>query len=163
LKQAVRLVRGDEMPNQSQTNPSRYDPPSDLVALGAHVEVALIDNHGEVERLSFDIVPDEAADFDAGFLGGTTPLARAIMGRSTGTRVPYRLGDLVQVQILSVVRSQRSPDTTAAATREAAAREAADRAALEETIQLALTFSSKWGDYDPTPLEREEASEEEDE
>lgn len=138
------------------TNKPSYDPPPDLVALGTHVEVALIDSHGESELLVFDVVPDEAADFDAGFLGASTPLAHAIMGRPRGARVPYRMGDLIQVEIRAISKSRRSADTTAAAAREAAAREAADRAALEETIQLALTFSSKWGDYDPTPLEPEE-------
>ena len=29
------------------------------------------------------------------------------------------------------------------------AREAAARSDLEDTVRLALTFSSKWGDYDP--------------
>lgn len=133
---------------------TRYDPPPGLVALGTRVELELVDGHGEAESLAVDIVPDEAADLAEGFLGASTPLARAVMGRPAGSRVPYRMGDLVEVRILAVSRSTRVPDASAAAAREAATREAVDRAAIEETIQLALTFSSKWGDYDPAPLER---------
>lgn len=130
-----------------------YDPPPGLVALGTHVEVELIARDGETERLAFDIVPEQAADFDAGFLAITTPLARAIVGRSAGVEVPYRMGDVVRVRILSVRRSDRQAAHDAAAERDAATREAVQRARTDETVQLALTFSSKWGDYDPEPLE----------
>ncbi|MGE5603475.1 MAG: GreA/GreB family elongation factor [Nitrososphaerales archaeon] len=132
----------------------QYDPPPGVVALGAHVEVELISGDGDIERLAFDIVPEQAADFDAGFLAITTPLGRAIVGRSAGAEVSYRMGDVVRVRILSVRRSERRAEQDAAAEREAATRDAVQRAKTDETIQLALTFSSKWGDYDPEPLER---------
>lgn len=144
----------------SGREPRQYDPAPGLVALGTRVELELVDRHGAVEALAVDIVPDAAADLDAGFLGISTPLARAIVGRPAGSRAPYHMGDLVEVRIVSVMRSARVADVGAAAAREAATREAVDRAATEETIQLALTFSSKWGDYDPTPLEHDEEAEE---
>lgn len=131
----------------------KYDPPPGTVAVGTHVEVELSTVEGDAERLGFDIVPDAAADFAAGFLGASTPLARAIMGRSAGTVVPYAAGDIVRATILAVRLSERAADTDAAAARDAATREAVERAKTEDTIRLALTFSSKWGDYDPTPLE----------
>lgn len=130
-----------------------YDPPG-LVALGSRVEVELISRDGERERLAFDIVPEQAADFDAGFLAVTAPLARAIVGRPSGAEVAYRMGDIVRVRVLSVERSQRRAEEDAAAAREATTREAVERAKADETIQLALTFSSKWGDYDPSHLDR---------
>lgn len=132
-----------------------YDPPPGLVALGSRVEVELISRDGESERIAFDIVPEQAADFDAGFLAVTAPLARAIVGRPPGSEVAYRMGDVLQVRILSVERSRRRAEADAAATREAATREAVERAKTDETIQLALTFSSKWGDYDPSHLDRD--------
>ena len=132
-----------------------YDPPPGLVALGARVEVELISRDGESELLAFDIVQEQAADFEAGFLAISTPLARAIVGRPAGSEVPYRMGDVVKVRILSIARSERKADHDAAAEREASTREAVQRAKTDDTIQLALTFSSKWGDYDPTPLERD--------
>jgi len=133
----------------------RYDPPPGVVALGTHVEVELISRDGDPERLAFDIVPEQAADFDAGFLAITTPLARAIVGRSGGAEIPYRMGDVVRVRVLSVRLSERRAEQDAAAERDAATRDAVQRAKTDETIQLALTFSSKWGDYDPEPFERD--------
>jgi hypothetical protein len=135
--------------------PPRYDPPPGVVALGTEVEVELVSRDGEAELLTFDIVPEHAADFDAGFLAITTPLARAIVGRSAGAEVPYRMGDVLRVRILSVRRSERRAEHDAAAGRDAATRDAVQRAKTDETIQLALTFSSKWGDYDPEPFDRD--------
>lgn len=134
---------------------SAYDPPPGLVALGSRVEVELISRDGGRESLAFDIVPEQAADFDAGFLALTAPLARAIVGRPAGAEVPYRMGDIVRVRVVAVERSQRRAEADAAAAREATTREAVERAKADETIQLALTFSSKWGDYDLSHLDRE--------
>ncbi len=130
----------------------KYDPPPGIVALGTHVEVELSTVEGDVERLAFDIVPGTAADFATGFLGASTPLARhhgparrhgrALYGRR------HRPGDH------PVRAPERAPaDADASAARNAATREAVERAKTGDTIRLALTFSSKWGDYDPTPLE----------
>jgi hypothetical protein len=105
-------------------------------------------------------VPEQAADFEAGFLAVTAPLARAIVGRPAGSQVAYRMGDIVSVRILSVETSQRRAEEDAAAAREATTREAVERAKTDETIQLALTFSSKWGDYDPSHLDRDASNEE---
>lgn len=138
----------------------KYDPPPGVVALGTHVEVELRTVDGDTEPLAFDVVPDAAADFAAGFLGASTPLARAIMGRPVGAVVPYAAGDIAEAAILSVRLSDRAADADASASREAATREAVQRAETEDTIRLALTFSSKWGDYDPTPLEPGSAAEE---
>jgi hypothetical protein len=137
-----------------------YDPPPGLVALGSRVEVELISRDGEIERLAFDIVPEQAADFDAGFLAITAPLARAIAGRPPSVEVPYLMGDIVKVRIVSVERSLRQAEEDAAAAREASTREAVERAKTDETIQLALTFSSKWGDYDPSHLDRDASDDE---
>lgn len=133
----------------ARESPHRYDPYPGLVALGTRVEAELMDQAGRGERLAFDIVPDRAADFAAGFLGAGTPLAQAIMGRPAGTVVSYEVGDMNEVRILSVARSQRVADEDAAATRQAAVQEAVERSNLEEMVRLALTVDVKWGDYDP--------------
>ena len=67
----------------------------------------MVSELGDSERLTFDIVPDRAADFTAGFLGAGTPLAQAIMGRPAGSVVPYRVGDMAEVHILAVALSER--------------------------------------------------------
>lgn len=130
----------------------RYDPPPGLVALGTHVEIELRSETGDAERLAFDIVPDAAADFAAGFLAAGAPLARAILGRPAGAVVSYRQADIVEARILSVRPSQRLADEAAAEARKAATQEAVARAVTEESVQLALTVNVKWGDYDPEPL-----------
>jgi hypothetical protein len=133
----------------------RYDPHPGLVALGTRVEVEMVTDLGESERLTFDLVPDRAADFAAGFLGTSTPLARVIMGHSAGNVVPYHIGDLTEVRILSVTLSKRLAAGDAAEARNAATQEAVERAKTDEMVQLALTVDVKWGGYDPAPLERD--------
>ena len=127
----------------------RYDPHPGLVALGTRVEVEMVSELGDSERLTFDIVPDRAADFTAGFLGAGTPLAQAIMGQPTGSVVPYRVGDMTEVHILAVALSERRVAGDAAEARQALTQEAVERAKLDEMVQLALTVNVKWGDYDP--------------
>ncbi len=140
----------------SQSNPMEPQGPPAAgplrVVLGVRVEVELIDETGAGERLAFDIVQDSAADFANGFLGLGTPLAQALLGRAAGQTVPYVMGDIVEVRLLSVAPSRRAAAGDAAARREAIAQEALSKANLDELVQLALTFSSKWGDYDPEGL-----------
>jgi hypothetical protein len=119
------------------------------VALGARVEVELIPDSGENERLAFDIVPDAEADFSAGFLGVGTPLARAILGQRAGSVVPYQVGDITQVKILTVGISGRIPVDDVAAEREAVIQRAINKSDLADAVRFALTVDQKWGDTDP--------------
>ena len=128
---------------------ARYDPHPGLVALGTRVEVEMISDLGDSERLTLDLVPDRAADFATGFLGASTPLARSIMGRPAGSVVPYRVGDMAEVRILSVALSERRAAEDAANARQALTQEAVEKAKLDQMVQLALTVNVKWGDYDP--------------
>jgi hypothetical protein len=122
------------------------------VAVGTHVEVELVTESGASEEEAFDVVPDDDADFAAGFLGAGTPLAQAIMGQPAGSRVPYRAADIVAVRILSVCRSVDAPSGEAAAHRQAVIDAAVSRSDLADTLRLALTVDVKWGDYDPDAL-----------
>ena len=124
-----------------------------VVHVGTRVEVDLVDDSGGAEHLAFDIVPESAADFYAGFLGAGTPLAQAILGERAGSMVPYRLADVVAVRILSVKPSERAPDAGAAEAREAVLREAVNKSNLEDAVRLALTVDVKWGNYDPEGIE----------
>jgi hypothetical protein len=133
--------------------PQPQDEGQPVVHVGTRVEVEMIDEAGGVERLAFDIVPERAADFSAGFLGARTPLAQAILGEPAGSVAPYALADVVAVRILSVEPSTRAPAPGAAEAREAALRGAVDRSNLEDAVRLALTVDVKWGDYDPEGIE----------
>jgi len=119
------------------------------VAVGTHVEVELIPESGERDRLAFDVVPDAMADFAAGFLGAGTPLAQAILGRCAGSVLPYQAGDIMQVKILSVEASARAPRADVSADRQAVIQKAISKSDLTDAVRFALTVDQKWGDTDP--------------
>ena len=120
--------------------------------LGATVEIELIDELGAGEGLTLVVVPDKQADFAAGFLGASTPLARAVLGQRAGSVVPYKQGDIREVRILSVTPGTKVPRTGADASRQAVIQKALDKADLEDALRLALTVDVKWGEYDPEAL-----------
>jgi len=119
------------------------------VALGTHVEAELIDEGGVSERLTFDLVPDEQADFANGFLGAGTPLAQAIWGRGAGEIVAYRLGDVASVRLVSVSVAARVQEEDVAAKRQSVIQQAVLESERISDMVFALAVGSKWGDYDP--------------
>ncbi len=119
------------------------------VALGTHVEVELIDESGGSESLAFDIVQDAQADFAHGFLGIGTQLAQAVLGKSAGSSVPYRVGDVIHVCVLKVTPAAHAPEEDVAAKRQAVIQEAVAHSDRITDMAFALAVGSKWGDYDP--------------
>lgn len=131
------------------------------VGLGSRVVVELVDEHGEAERLNLAIVPDDKADFQAGYLGAGTPLAAAMMGQQAGQTVPYTHGGLVEIRILHIEPFAVSEAPDAAGARRAVIQKAIDNSDLQDTLRLALAVSVKWGDYDPDGIAPEAAPSEE--
>jgi hypothetical protein len=123
------------------------------ISIGMHVEVDLVSQSGETERLAFTLVPDEQADFTAGFLGAGTPLAKALLGRTAGSELSYAVGDIRAVKILTVAISDRSPARDVAARREAVIREAVDHSDYINAMIFASAVNTKWGDYDADGLD----------
>jgi len=119
------------------------------VTVGTHVEVELIDDAGERERVAFDLVPDKQADFANGFLGESTPLAQAIRGRTAGSVMAYRMGDVVKVSVLTVTPGARAPIEDVAAKRQAVIEQVVAESNRISDMVFALAVGSKWGDYDP--------------
>ena len=119
------------------------------VAVGVHVEVELVSEAGAREQLAFDIVPDSEADFSSGCLGVGTPLALAISGQRAGNVVPYTVGDIKEVRILTVGMSGRNPTKNVAADRQAVIQKAISKSELADAVRFALTVDQKWGDTDP--------------
>lgn len=107
----------------------------------------------ESEQLAFVIVPDDQADFAAGFLGENTPLAKALMGEKTGVEIPYFLGDARSIRILSIVPTDLSPSEDTAERREQKLRDALQQVERTNAVIFASSFSGKWGDYDPQGIE----------
>jgi hypothetical protein len=108
----------------------------------------------EKERLEFVIVPDELADYPAGFLGQGTPLAQAILGEPVGRVVPYFTGDALSVTILSASPTSRAPSPDTASRRQERYRQALDQSNRTDAMIFASSFSGKWGDYDPQGIEK---------
>ena len=138
--------------------PDEERPPK--VALGSRVEIELVDESEAAEKLNLTLVPDRQADFEAGLLGVSTPLARVLLGQRAGSTLRYRQGDIVEVRVLDVARGLL-PQGDAEAARQAIIDEAIDKSDLADAIQLALTVNVKWGDYDPAALVPAEPEEEE--
>ncbi|MBN1147806.1 MAG: GreA/GreB family elongation factor [Anaerolineales bacterium] len=127
---------------------SHRAPPLDKVKLYSHVEIELVDASGGSERLAFDIVPDEQADFYSGLLGVSAPLARAILEQPVGSLARYDAGEPCQVRILSAHRIESSQASEAAARRKAAADEARKQVERTNAMIFATTVEGKWGEYD---------------
>ena len=128
--------------------------------IGTHVVVELVDDAGDFERLEFDIVADKSADFARGFLGESTPMAKAILGKPAGSQIAYRQADIASLRILSVSLASSTPAKDAAQKREAALRKAAADVERTNAILFASSFSGKWGDYDPSGMEHWEEKKE---
>jgi hypothetical protein len=123
---------------------------------GRHVELELKYETSEEETLSLDIVADDSADFGNGFLGESTPLAKAILGKTAGSVVAYRSGDIVQVRILLVSRELKGHPMDLRERREEATRKAIHHSDHTSAVLFASSMNSKWGDYDPDGLKEDE-------
>jgi len=118
------------------------------VAIGCRVEVELLSHSEPPERLAFTLVEDRQADFRSGFLAATTPLAQAILGHTAGETLPYRVGDLTAVRLLSVTPGEQAGGNEAAARRKAAVDKAVKHSDYVNAMIFAGSVNSKWGDYD---------------
>ena len=123
------------------------------VTPGMHVEVELVSRSGETQLLAVTIVPDAQADFAAGFLGAGTPLAKAILGQTVGSLVPYPVADMRSVRILAASASGESPAKAIADRREAVLRDATEKAQFIEAQIFASSVDTKWGGYDVDGLD----------
>lgn len=112
-----------------------------------HVEIELIDEENQAERMEFDLVADQVADFNNGRMGINTPLGKAIRGKFVGDTVPYVKGDIRKVRILHAAPMQQKIMDDAAARRQAILDEARQKAERTNTEMFASSYDGKWGDY----------------
>jgi len=122
---------------------------------GYRVVVDLLDREGGAERLAFQIVPDDLADFLQGYLGEGTPLGKAIIGRQVGERIEYLADDIVALKIIGAEPADTGPDDSVPERRMESLRRALRQTELANMIAFAASFNSKWGDYDPKSLSDE--------
>ena len=123
--------------------------------IGAHVEVELIDQHGQREPMAFDIVSAKYADLARGLLAANTPLARAIRGLQAGDEVPYTMGDIRRVRVISVNSAETTDLEDVREQRAAVLRNALNAAQRTDAEVFAASFSGKWGDYDMSDVPKE--------
>jgi len=118
-----------------------------------HIEIELVFRSGHREYFALDLVQDDQADFEKGFLGYSTPLAMAIWGVKSGTLVPYFTDDLEAVQILSVSESTRTRDTQVSSCREETLRDTLMQIQFRDALLFASSTDTKWGAYDADGLD----------
>jgi hypothetical protein len=119
---------------------------------GLLIQIELI-CEGSLEQLEFIIVPDEQSDFSAGFLGAGTPLAQAILGKPVDEPIPYFVGDVRLVRVLSISKTDKALPQDIASRREERLRQAIEQSDRTNAMIFASSFSGKWGDYDPEGIE----------
>ena len=118
-----------------------------VIARHSKVLVELIDGSGAAEQVTLTLVESKQADFKSGLLDENAPLGRALIGHRAGEAVPYAIGDLKEVRILSVERSETVP-LDAAEKRRQTVRTAEAQAEIINQLNFATASGSKWGDYD---------------
>ena len=118
------------------------------IGIGMHVVIEMRSADGGNERMAFDIVPEHAADYGAGFVGANTPLAKAIRGKFAGATVPYNIGDIVEIQIVDVAPAEPSSPDDSVARRQAAYDETLRKAERTNAEMFASSYGSKWGGYE---------------
>jgi hypothetical protein len=122
------------------------------VISGCHIEVELIYRSGEVENLAFDLVEEQYADYQAGFLSISTPLGNAILGEKAGTLVPYFSEDIQGVRILTISKMTRATNKEATSRRETSLKETLDQIQYRDAVLFASSVNTKWGGYDADSL-----------
>jgi hypothetical protein len=135
--------------------------PSPPVGLGVHAVLELVSRDGAAEDLTVDIVPDAAADIDAGLLGVSAPLAQAVLGKRAGSSAAYTAGDLAEVRVRRVTWADEEAARLSAERRQAAQERTAREVAKTAAATFASTFEGKWGGYNPDGMEHWDKFEEE--
>ncbi len=118
------------------------------ITLNSRVKVALVDSSGVIEELEFTLVTARQADLKSGLLDENTPLGQALMGRASGDTIPYHVGDLREVRVLSVKTGETAISPEAAQKRRADVKKAAAQSEITNQMIFATASGSKWGDYD---------------
>jgi hypothetical protein len=123
------------------------DAPS-VIRLHCRVQVDLIDLSGEIERREFTLATRKQADFNSGLLDENAPLGQALLGHHAGEVIPYQVGDLKEVHILSVAYAEEPVSSEAAEKRRAAVQKATAQSEITNQMIFSTASGSKWGDYD---------------
>jgi len=129
------------------------------IGLGSHVEIELIDAQGNAEPMAFDLVPAQRADMSRGLVSADAPLGKAVRGKFVDALIPYPMGDIRQIRIISVAPAQTPTGVDAESRRAEVLKKALDDAERTNAQMFASSFSGKWGDYNPDGMDEWEKRE----
>jgi hypothetical protein len=118
------------------------------IALNSRFLVELVDTSGDVEQREFTLVTAKQADYKSGLLDENAPLGQALLGHSAGEVIPYEMGDMCEVRILSVTAAEGIIPPDAAHKRREAVRKAAAQSEITNQMIFSTASGSKWGDYE---------------
>lgn len=118
------------------------------IDLYTHVTLELLED-GETQRLEFDLVSAQEADYYQGFLGVDTSLGQAILGQRPGSRLTYFMGETpIDVRILAIAPTTRLADPHRLDQRQATIQQAVTESVLKDRLAVATSMGNKWGDLD---------------
>jgi hypothetical protein len=132
------------MENRSRVNTAK---------MGCHIDLLLIHRSGKQNRLDFDLVPDDQADFENNFLGISTHLAKTIIGESPGYVIPYFTDELKAIKIISVRTSIRKSETGKNDHRKEILNQTRTQIEFRNAVLFASSTDTKWGSYDADALD----------
>jgi hypothetical protein len=120
------------------------------------IELELVTERGERERMTVQLADSRNANLDEGWIDIEAPLGRAIRGQPEGARIPYVMGDIRSVRIVSIAPVEALPSEDAAERRQEIlerARRKSERATQEI---FSSSYGSKWGGYAAEDLASDE-------
>jgi hypothetical protein len=82
-----------------------------------------------------------------------------VRGKFVGAIIPYPMGDIRQIRIISVAPTQTAADVDAEARRAEVLKKALADAERTNAQMFAASFSGKWGDYNPDGVDEWEKRE----
>ena len=123
------------------------------VSVGMHLVIEMQDPAGTNERLEFDLVRHEQADFSKGLMSERAPLAQAIQGHLRGETISFVLptGAQQTALIVNITPSNREPSPDV--DRVQVLKTAKDKITKRESKQTALTAELHYGSVDPDKIE----------
>lgn len=124
----------------------------DTVILGCCVELDFIYRTGNRQRIKVELVPDDKADFERGFLGISTPLAQTLLGEGPGYLIPYFTEEFQAIQIILIEKSSLGADHQSSA-RKKVIQETLEQIEFRDAVLFASSTSTKWGSYDADGLD----------
>lgn len=126
-----------------------------IVQVGCQITLEIVYRSGSREQLEFDLVPNDQADYQNGFLSASTPLGKTILNEKIGVLIPYFTDDITAVQINSIQPSIRVPNIDISTHRKSTMADIKDQIEFRNAQLFASSADTKWGNYDPDGLDFE--------